>query len=155
MPSFTLCQASPQLQSLQTCCLHIVPHVFLQFSCSCSKRIHRFCVGREMVGSGGSREGAPNGDSAVHKDDSTFGEYMATLERRSSSGNGVRRLHSSGAACTTTLLYKCSPSCMSSMMLLIHINCCHRADSIRAFFAQQDHMQVFHFIVDCLDFMGK
>ena len=24
-----------------------------------------------------------------------------------------------------------------------------------AFFAQQDHMRVFHFIVDCLDFMGK
>ena len=28
-------------------------------------------------------------------------------------------------------------------------------DSMRAFFAQQDHMRVLHFIVDCLDFMGK
>ena len=28
-------------------------------------------------------------------------------------------------------------------------------DSMRAFFAQQDHMQVFPFIVDCLDFMSK
>ena len=27
--------------------------------------------------------------------------------------------------------------------------------SMRAFFAQQDHMRVFHFIVDCLDFVGK
>ena len=27
--------------------------------------------------------------------------------------------------------------------------------SMRAFFAQQDHMRVFHFILDCLDFLGK
>ena len=27
--------------------------------------------------------------------------------------------------------------------------------SVRSFFAQQDHMRVFHFTVDCLDFMGK
>ena len=29
------------------------------------------------------------------------------------------------------------------------------SDSMRAFFAHQDHNRVFHFIVACLDFMGK
>ncbi len=27
-------------------------------------------------------------------------------------------------------------------------------DTMRSFFAQQDHMQVFHFILDCLDFLS-
>ena len=28
-------------------------------------------------------------------------------------------------------------------------------DSMMAYFAQQDHRRVFHFIVDCVDFMGQ
>ena len=27
-------------------------------------------------------------------------------------------------------------------------------DTMRSFFAQQDHMQVFNFVLDCLDFLG-
>ena len=43
---------------------------------------------------------------------------------------------------------------------LAHMPCVmYRSNSsnmcMRAFFAQQDHMQVFHFTVDCLDVMGK
>lgn len=51
-----------------------------------------------MLGSGGLKGGDPNGESdgPLHRDDSTFGEYMAALDGRSSSGNGVRRLNSSG-----------------------------------------------------------
>lgn len=58
-------------------------------------------VGRETLGSGVGKESNPiNGenDGPLHRDDSTFGEYMATFERRSSSGGGVRRLNSSGTA---------------------------------------------------------
>ena len=53
-----------------------------------------------MLGSGGLEGGDPNGESdgPLHGDDSTFGEYMAALDGRSSSGNGVRRLNSSGTA---------------------------------------------------------
>lgn len=53
-----------------------------------------------MLGSGGLEGGDPNGESngPLHRDDSTFGEYMAALDGRSSSGNGVRRLNSSGTS---------------------------------------------------------
>ena len=57
-----------------------------------------------MLGSGGVKGGDPNGESdgPLHRDDSTFGEYMAGLDGRSRSGNGVRRLNSSGT-CSHTL----------------------------------------------------
>ena len=55
-------------------------------------------AGREMLGSGGHEERDPNGENEgpLHRDDSTFGEYMAALTSRSSSGNGFRRVNSSG-----------------------------------------------------------
>lgn len=54
------------------------------------------------MGLGDHREGDPSGlnSEPPHRDDSTFGEYMAALEHKSSSGNGVRRLSSSGASYT-------------------------------------------------------
>ena len=58
-------------------------------------------AGRDTLGSAGAKEGAPNaGEDAalLHRDDSTFGEYMAALDSRSSSGGGIRRLNSSGTA---------------------------------------------------------
>ena len=68
-----------------------------------SKPPHRLSrvTGRELVGSGVGKEGTPNNgdnDGPLHRDDSTFGEYMAALDRRSSSGGGVRLLNSSGTA---------------------------------------------------------
>ena len=69
-------------------------------------------VGREMLGSGGRNEGPLNGENEgpLHRDDSTFGEYMAALERKSSSGNGVRRLHSSGGPAFKF----CQPRCITN-----------------------------------------
>ncbi|KAL3155661.1 hypothetical protein ABBQ32_012692 [Trebouxia sp. C0010 RCD-2024] len=65
-----------------------------------SKPPHRLSkvTGREMLGLGAQQVGGPNGenDGPLHRDDSTFGEYMAALDSRSSSGNGFRRLNSSG-----------------------------------------------------------
>lgn len=54
-----------------------------------------------MLGLGAQQVGGPNGenDGPLHRDDSTFGEYMAALDSRSSSGNGFRRLNSSGTFC--------------------------------------------------------
>ena len=44
-------------------------------------------TGRDEVGADGNRELTPIGenDGPLQRNDSTFGEYMATLERRSSS----------------------------------------------------------------------
>ena len=59
--------------------------------------------GRETLGSAGVKEGSPNNgenEAPMHRDGSTFGEYMAGLDSRSSSGAAVRRLNSSGARLT-------------------------------------------------------
>ncbi|KAL0022420.1 hypothetical protein WJX77_010601 [Trebouxia sp. C0004] len=56
-------------------------------------------TGRDTVGSAGVKEGSPsNGETMapMHRDDSTFGEYMAGLGSRSSSAAAIRRLNSSG-----------------------------------------------------------
>ena len=56
-------------------------------------------AGRDIVGSAGVKEGSPNNgenEAPMHRDDSTFGEYMAGLDSRSTSSAAIRRLNSSG-----------------------------------------------------------
>ncbi|DBA68760.1 hypothetical protein WJX79_008804 [Trebouxia sp. C0005] len=56
-------------------------------------------TGRDTLGSAVMKEGTPNNgenEAPMHRDDSTFGEYMAGLDSRSSSGAAIRRLNSSG-----------------------------------------------------------
>ena len=57
-------------------------------------------AGRDTVGSAGVKEGSPNGEkeAPLHRNDSTFGEYMAGLDSRSTSGAAIRRLNSSGTS---------------------------------------------------------
>ena len=58
-------------------------------------------AGRDTVGSAGMKEGSPNNGenkAPLHRDDSTFGEYMAGLDSRSTSGAAIRRLNSSGTS---------------------------------------------------------
>ena len=58
-------------------------------------------VGRDTVGSAGVKEGSPNNgenEAPMHRDDSTFGEYMAGLDSRSTSSAAIRRLNSSGTS---------------------------------------------------------
>lgn len=77
-----------------------------------------------MLGSTGDKEGDPNGESdgPLHRDDSTFGEYMAGLDRRSSSGN-VRCLNRDGMLLLVMqlllrLLWRCNA------VLLLCCCCC-------------------------------
>jgi len=56
-------------------------------------------IGRDTLGTAGVKEGSRNNgenEPPLHRDDSTFGEYMAGLDGRSSSGAAIRRLNSSG-----------------------------------------------------------
>lgn len=66
-----------------------------------------------MLVSGGLPGDDTRGESngPLHRDDSTFGEYMAALDSRSSSGNGVRRLNSSGTAFKQSSTDMLSGSC--------------------------------------------
>ena len=97
-------------------CLHVCASIKQAYqhpsACPCLKSA-QYATGREMVGSGGVEGGDPNGESdgPLHRDDSTFGEYMAALDSRSSSGNGVRRLNSSGTAFRQTTTDMLSDSC--------------------------------------------
>lgn len=84
-------------------------------------RLWGCATGREMLGSEGVQEGDPNGENEgpLHRDDSTFGEYMAALDSRSSSGNGFRRLNSSGMIFHYVVC--------SLKLQCLHLRCCQLA----------------------------
>lgn len=97
-------------------CLHVcarIRQVYQRPSARPCLKSSKHAAGREVVGSGGVEGGDPNGESdgPLHRDDSTFGEYMAALDGRSSSGNVVRHLSSSGTPLRQSTTYLVSDSC--------------------------------------------